>query len=155
MDFYLVLAEIMKEKGLTIAQVAKLCGLTDSTVRSVFLRKSKNVSLETAFKLSDGLDVSLERLNGDKKESPTPEEPKVEDIRKERIIRNYDQLNEKGRDALADYSNYQLTINKKEETVRVQAIARGGARVESEITLQEKKEILEEIDRMQKDIPDF
>lgn len=63
MEFYRVLQSIMDEKGLTIPEVARLCGLSDSTVRTVLTRKSKSVSLEVAFKLSSGLGVSLDRLN--------------------------------------------------------------------------------------------
>lgn len=64
MNFYKILQEIMNEKNLTIADTARLCGLTDSTVRSIISRQQQNVALEVAFKLSDGLGVSLERLNG-------------------------------------------------------------------------------------------
>ena len=64
MNFYMILQEIMNEKGLTVADTARLCGLTDSTVRSIISRQQQNVALEVAFKLSDGLGVSLERLNG-------------------------------------------------------------------------------------------
>lgn len=65
MDFYQILQEIMDEKGLNIPAVARKCKLSDATVRSIINRKQKNVALEVAFKLADGLHVSLERLNGD------------------------------------------------------------------------------------------
>lgn len=64
MEFYKILREIMEERQLTVAQVARQCGLSDSTVRSIFDRKQKKIALEVAFKLSEGLYVSLERLNG-------------------------------------------------------------------------------------------
>lgn len=64
MEFYEILQDIMDEKKMSISDVAHACGLRDSTVRSIFLRQQKNVALEVAFKLSDGLGVSLERLNG-------------------------------------------------------------------------------------------
>lgn len=64
MEFYKILENIMEEKGLKVADVAKASGLTDSTVRSIFDRKQKKVALNVAFKLADGLGVSLERLNG-------------------------------------------------------------------------------------------
>lgn len=69
MDVYEVLSDIMAYEGLSIAQVAKKCGLPDSTVRGIVTRKQKTVSLDVAYKLSDGLGVSLERLNG--MEEPT------------------------------------------------------------------------------------
>jgi len=64
MYFYEILEEIMKEKSLSVPDVARATGLSDSTVRSIILRKTKNISLEVAFKMSKGLNVSLERLNG-------------------------------------------------------------------------------------------
>ena len=64
MDFYEVFQEILEEKGITVADAARRCGLTDSTLRSITLRKQKKIALEVAFKISEGLQVSLERLNG-------------------------------------------------------------------------------------------
>lgn len=81
MDFYEILQDIMDEKGLNIPDVARSCGLSDGTVRSMITRKSKNVTLEVAFKMADGLGVSLERLNGltEHKESSAPRMSGAED----------------------------------------------------------------------------
>lgn len=70
MEFYKILIDIMNEKNLSIPDVARLTGLSDSTIRSIISRKTKNVSLEVAFKMSKGLNVSLERLNGELIEAP-------------------------------------------------------------------------------------
>lgn len=64
MEFHEILGAIMHEKDMSIADVARACGLTDSTVRSIFDRKQKKIALSVAFKLSEGLGVSLQRLNG-------------------------------------------------------------------------------------------
>lgn len=64
MEFYKVLEKIMKSKDLTIPEVARLCNLSDSTVRSIFTRKQKTVALNIAFKIADGLCIPLEVLNG-------------------------------------------------------------------------------------------
>ena len=65
MFLYEILENIMDEKSLKVSDVAKLTNLTDSTIRSIIKRKNKSVSLEVAFKLSKGLNVSLEELNGE------------------------------------------------------------------------------------------
>lgn len=65
MYFYEILQSIMNEKKLKIPDVARMCGLPDSTIRSIINRKNKTVALEVAFKLSKGLNVSLEKLNGE------------------------------------------------------------------------------------------
>ena len=72
MEFYKILQEIMSEKQIGIPDVARACGLSDSTVRAIIDRKAKNVTLEVAFKMQRGLNVSLERLNGESNQ-PTPE----------------------------------------------------------------------------------
>ena len=43
MEFYEILSEIMEEKNMSIADVAKKCNLTDSTVRSIIDRKQKKI----------------------------------------------------------------------------------------------------------------
>lgn len=72
MLFYEILQAIMDEKELSIPDVARLSGLPDSTVRSIITRKNKSVALEVAFKISRGLDVPIERLNGESIEKSTP-----------------------------------------------------------------------------------
>lgn len=66
MEFYKILQEIMDDKNLTIAEVARMSKLSDSTVRSIITRKSKNVALDVAIKLSEGLNIGLNELNGEK-----------------------------------------------------------------------------------------
>ena len=75
---YEILIETMNDKNMKIPDVARASGLSDSTVRSIITRKQSTVALEVAFKLSKGLNISLEKLNGmevpSKKASPTWQE---------------------------------------------------------------------------------
>lgn len=112
MDFYEILLDIMEEKKMSIPAVATACGLTDSTVRSIIARQQKRVSLDVAFKLKEGLGVSLQRLNGEKEKSPAPAEADTGDKRLDGIIENYHQLNEAGKDALADRAEEMTYIPK-------------------------------------------
>lgn len=64
MDFYSILQTILDQKGLSIPQAARACGIPDSTLRSIITRKNKTVALEVAMKISKGLGISLEYLNG-------------------------------------------------------------------------------------------
>lgn len=86
MDFYKILQEIMEDKHLSIPDVARMCGLTDSTVRSIIDRKQKKVALNVAFKMSAGLGVSLERLNGDKEKSPEAAGTAPEDMNDRELL---------------------------------------------------------------------
>lgn len=101
MFFYEILENIMDEKSLKVSDVAKLSNLTDSTVRSMITRKNKTVSLEVAFKLSKGLNVSLEELNGENlSQEMLNDKKKVNEIKKnlsqqdEEILTLYNQLDE-------------------------------------------------------------
>ena len=96
MDFCVILQSIMDEQGLSVAEVAHRCDLPDGTVRSIIARKQKNVALEVAFKLSAGLHVSLERLNG------LPERDAPKPIAEDRLLYLFHQLNEEGQEKLID-----------------------------------------------------
>lgn len=95
MEIYKFLQSYMKEHNLKIAEVARICGLPDSTVRGIITRKQKSVALEVAFKLSDGLNVSLEKLNG------TPERKRMSSISltlgEHEIIKKYRNLDDHGK----------------------------------------------------------
>lgn len=85
MEIYKILQEIMDEKSLSIPEIARLCNLSDSTVRAIMVRKSKSVALEVAFKLSKGLNVSLERLNGEKEKSTATLDDGLDPVKNELI----------------------------------------------------------------------
>lgn len=93
MDVYETLLDVMGYEGLSIAQVAKKCGLPDSTVRGITTRKQKTVTLDVAYKLSEGLGISLERLNGMEESSENKEKSYYEthatDKEFENIIKKY------------------------------------------------------------------
>ena len=72
---YEILQNIMDNKKITVAETAKMCNLPDSTVRAIITRKQKSVALEVAFKLSQGLDVPLEVLNGESSDTNLPSKP--------------------------------------------------------------------------------
>lgn len=64
-EVYKTIENILREKDLSIAEAARMCNLADSTLRGIITRKQKNVALEVAFKISNGLNVTLEELNGE------------------------------------------------------------------------------------------
>lgn len=128
MDIYEVLSDIMCYEGLSIAQVAKKCGLSDSTVRGIMTRKQKTVSLEVAYKLSDGLGVSLERLNGMEDSSEDKEksfyETHATENEFENLVKKYRELDVHGK-KMVDF-----TLN--EEWERSTATAKENAAKEQE-----------------------
>ncbi|WWU63819.1 helix-turn-helix transcriptional regulator [Clostridium baratii] len=103
MEFYKVLENLMKNRNLSIPDISRATGLSDSTLRSILSRKTKNISLEVAFKLSQGLNVSLEELNGDTNittakislDYSDEEKNHIEDLRK---------LNDMGKEKVITYT---------------------------------------------------
>lgn len=117
MDFYKILEEVLREKNLSIPDVARACGLSDSTVRSIITRKYQTVSLEVAFKLSSGLGVSLERLNGEtaKENEKTPPELSEE---AKKIAKDYEKLDDRGRGAVKAVLHYESGALSEQPAVR-------------------------------------
>lgn len=106
MYFYEILQSIMDEKELNIPEVARLSGLTDSTIRSIISRKNKTVALEVAFKLAKGLDVSLEQLNGER------DIPRNLSPAKKQLLKSIDALNDEQINAVSSFIKY-LTANQE------------------------------------------
>ena len=106
MAIYEVLKNIMEAQRLSVADVARVCDLPDSTVRGIINRKQKTVALEVAFKLSNGLNVSLERLNG-LPESKTKNAPSLSD-EAQRIARDFDSLDGWGKSAVRAVTDAEL-----------------------------------------------
>ena len=153
MDFYKILEDIMQQKSISIPDVARMCNLPDSTIRSIISRKSKTVALEVAFKISKGLNVSLEELNGEiLKQSDSPRSNNEQEV-----IKKYRALDEHGKmlvDNVLDLEYKRVTSQKSNE-VTINIAARGG---ENELTLSEEKyqkllQVIEE--NKDKEIPDI
>lgn len=94
MEFYKVLLQIMEDRSLSIPDIARSCGLSDSTIRSVINRKQKSVALDVAFKISSGLQVDLEYLNTGKHTAGgecvhTPEPQLVLNSEEADVVKNY------------------------------------------------------------------
>ena len=99
MEFYKILEDIMSEKNMSIPDVSRATGISDSTLRSIINRKTKSASLEVAFKISKGLNVSLERLNGDAKIESKKLNFFLESFEIDHI-KNYRDLDEYGRNTI-------------------------------------------------------
>ena len=108
MAIYEIIEGIMAEREISIADVARICNLPDSTVRGIVRRKQDTVALEVAFKLSDGLGVSLEKLNG----MPEKEDRQETDPLRSTLLYNFDQLNQEGRERLVETSDDMVSSGK-------------------------------------------
>ena len=99
MDFYSILRQILEEKGLSIAEAARICGVPDSTLRSIINRKNQTVALDVAMRISLGLDVSLERLNGIEGQKEITQRTKSKLMPEEqKLLRSFSSLKRAGKD---------------------------------------------------------
>lgn len=108
MEFHKILQSIIEEKNMSIPEIAKATGISDSTLRSIISRKSKNISLEVAFKISKGIGVSLERLNGDisssiEKTIIEKTENKLSE-KEDSLLKNFNELNDSGKNKVINYT---------------------------------------------------
>lgn len=81
MEIYEILTQIMEERNLKVAEVARLCDLPDGTVRGIIKREQKDIALKVALKLSKGLGVSIEYLNGMPERKKKPRRTKAKKAR--------------------------------------------------------------------------
>ncbi|MBU3205187.1 helix-turn-helix domain-containing protein [Clostridium algidicarnis] len=105
MEFYKILQSIMEERELTVSEISRMAGLPDSTIRSIISRKTKNISLEVASKLSRGLNISLEELNGEVPDNKT-------NLGEEKLLFNFNKLNTTGKDEAIKRVEELTEINK-------------------------------------------
>lgn len=111
----------MIEKDLSIPEVSRRTGIADSTIRSIISRKTKNISLDVAFKLSNGLDVTLEELNGEAKGfNSTSSKINVTNgvnsipfnSEEKKLLKSFYQLNDLGKEKAIDNIQDLTQINK-------------------------------------------
>lgn len=153
MDFYKILEDIMQQKSISIPDVARMCNLPDSTIRSIISRKSKTVTLEVVFKISKGLNISLEELNGEVLNQSNDSHSTNE----QEVIKKYRALDEHGKMLVNNVLDleYKRVTSQKSNEVTINIAARGG---ENELTLSEEKyqkllQVIEE--NKDKEIPDI
>lgn len=99
-----ILSQLMQNRGLKVSEVARLCDLPDSTVRGIISRQQNSVALEVAFKLSRGLNVPLEFLNGEVEDQGT-RSIELND-REFAHIKKYQALNESGKSQIDSYTDF-------------------------------------------------
>ena len=115
MNFYSILRQILEEKGLSIAEAARICGVPDSTLRSIINRKNQTVALDVAMRISLGLGVSLERLNGvEGGEKITQSTKSALQPEEEKLLKGFRSLNRAGKDYILQTMEMAVTAYKAE-----------------------------------------
>lgn len=119
MDFYCILQTILSERNLSIPDAARICNIPDSTLRSIIARKNKTVALEVAMKISKGLNVSLERLNGMENEKETKLPQKIAaSPAEEKLLNDFRSLDSIGKSYILQTMEMVTAVHKKKKTVK-------------------------------------
>ena len=100
-----IINRLKKEKGLTNAQIAKMSGVTLSTLDKITSGANTNPKLDTlqaicavlGCTLNDFMEINPENKNSPGADSSAP--------REKRLVNLYRELNEEGQDKLVDYAD--------------------------------------------------
>lgn len=108
------LKSIIKTRYKSVRAFTNQIGIPYTTLDSVFKRGISNSGIGTMLKIFESLDLDVESIPTGTliKKSPAPAEADTGDKRLDGIIENYHQLNEEGKDALADQSEIMIHMPK-------------------------------------------
>lgn len=95
-----------KQKGLTNQQLSDLTGITISTIDKITSGNNTNPKLKTIEALCSALDCTLNDIMDINTKSTAPAENDKDDANKQKLMNNYDKMNEKGQNCLVQYSDY-------------------------------------------------
>lgn len=105
MDWLKKLKEMKKQSGKTSKEIAEATGIPKSTIDKLFSGQTKEPYLSSVRAIVHYLGYTLDDLE----EQPIKKAPAAErsesDFKKQRLIHNYNQLNELGQDTLVTYSD--------------------------------------------------
>jgi DNA-binding Xre family transcriptional regulator len=94
-----------KRVGLTNAQLSEITGITISTIDKITSGNNTNPKLRTIEALCNALGCSLNDIVDRPQKSTVLTENSDNDAKKQRLIKNYELLNEDGQEDLLDYSD--------------------------------------------------
>lgn len=72
------LISLMNEKGLTLSDVSKICGIAYSTLRDLYTGKNKNPLANTLSKMARGLNINADYFVDDEIEIELPKSSNLE-----------------------------------------------------------------------------
>lgn len=104
-----VFVEILQKRNITAYQIAKETGISQGLMGE-YKKGLKVPTTQNLIKIADYLNVSIDLLLGrETKQKIASTEPDESDSNKTRLMHNYNKMNDKAQEHIADYSNFMLT----------------------------------------------
>lgn len=98
-----VLRKMKKTSGKTSQIIAEETGIPKSTIDKLLTGRTKDPALSMVRSIVHCLGYTLDDLDDTKKDT-VPTKDSEDDKQKEKLINNYERLNDEGRDKLIEYS---------------------------------------------------
>lgn len=98
-----VLKRMKKESGKTAKEISQMTGIPKSTIDKLFSGQTKEPYLSMVRSIVYSLGYTLDDLDDTKKDAPTVSSE--DDTNKQKLINNYDLLNNEGQQDLVEYSD--------------------------------------------------
>lgn len=121
------LNEFKKKKGLTNSQLSQMTGITISTIDKITSGNNTNPKLRTIEALCNALGCTLNDLVCDIESSNEQNAPIIIDKSnddKQKLLHNYESLNNTGKNKLLEYSDDLVASGKYADTVTIAEVAR-------------------------------
>lgn len=105
------LKKIILERYKSVRAFTQDVNIPYSTVDTMFKRGISGTGVSTVIKIFQALNLDIESISTGELKSLTAKKAPAEqhgesDLQKERLIQNYDNMNQFGREKLVDYSDY-------------------------------------------------
>ena len=99
-----VLKKMKKDSGTTAKEISEMTGIPKSTIDKLFSGQTKEPYLSMVRSIVYSLGYTLDDLD-DTQKSTAPAETGKDDANKQKLMNNYDLLNNEGQQDLVDYSD--------------------------------------------------
>lgn len=99
-----VLKKMKKDSGKTAKEISEMTGIPKSTIDKLFSGQTKEPYLSMVRSIVYSLGYTLDDLD-DTQKSTAPAETGKDDANKQKLMNNYDLLNNEGQQDLVDYSD--------------------------------------------------
>ena len=104
-----VFVEILQKRNITAYQIAKETGISQGLMGE-YKKGLKVPTTQNLIKIADYLNVSIDLLLGrETKQKIASISPDESDSNKNRLMHNYNKMNDKAQEHIADYSDFMLT----------------------------------------------